>query len=181
MVHDKTNWDVAFVVFLCGKEFSAWAVRAVVFGEVFWFKHSTWWGRPQRCVRERLVVVIRSCWIFAGWSYEQQFGHRLVDSWLVDIVGRCSSDSAGTMHSSFLRGCRPSFHDHQVKVLAGLHFFAAWRTRHRHACFAHLQGICPHWLSRTCRCTRCSAGHNDDVISVDTDLNYCQKPEPSWS
>ena len=36
----------------------------------FWgsvlLKHSTWWGRPQRHVRERLVVAIRSCWIFAG-------------------------------------------------------------------------------------------------------------------
>ena len=54
------------------RRFSVWKRIECLCSEsrCFWgtvlLKHSTWWGRPQRRVRERLVVVIRSCWIFAS-------------------------------------------------------------------------------------------------------------------
>ena len=58
---------LCFRRFLCGKELSSWAWKPS-FGVnlFFWFLNTRrGGGRPQRCVRERLVVVIKSVWIFA--------------------------------------------------------------------------------------------------------------------
>jgi hypothetical protein len=64
-VHDK---QLAFVFFLRGKGIWEFAVKPSWIWVVFGFTRSTRWRPTEfdaRRTRMRLVVVIRSCWIFA--------------------------------------------------------------------------------------------------------------------